>query len=182
MVKPVLSSNFSPGRGGDRAKAHRKQQSRRIVRISLPSLKLIPPQSDSQKALLSAWGFRKEIVDYYASKGITTFFPWQVECLQKPAVIERHRNLVYSAPPSAGKTMVADALVFKTLLELHKKAIFVVPYVSIAQEKVHSLKPLFRELNLRIEAFSGRINPPGGLTQCDFAVCSIEKASSLVNR
>ena len=49
-------------------------------------------------------------------------------------------NLVYSAPTSAGKTMVAELLVLKRVLEKKKKAIFVMPYVSVAREKMYSLQ------------------------------------------
>ena len=47
---------------------------------------------------------------------------------------------MYSAPTSAGKTMVAELLLLKSVVETKTKALFIFPFVSVAREKCQYLQ------------------------------------------
>ena len=71
---------------------------------------------------------------HYADAGVTQLYRWQVEALGTGSVLGGE-SLVYTAPTSGGKTMVAEILMLRSLLTKKRKAIMVLPYVSIVSEK-----------------------------------------------
>ncbi|XP_063824011.1 DNA polymerase theta [Ostrinia nubilalis] len=131
---------------------------------------------------LKDWGLPKEITQKYELKGIREMFEWQVSCLGNPKVLMECCNLVYSAPTSAGKTLVAELITIKTILERQKKVIIILPFVSIVREKMFYLQDILSSSGIRVEGFMGSQSPPGGLQAVHIAICTIEKANSLVNR
>ncbi|XP_067849109.1 DNA polymerase theta [Heptranchias perlo] len=139
------------------------------------------PTEQSEMLLLSNWGLPKAVLEKYQSMGVVSIFEWQAECLTQHRVLEG-RNLVYSAPTSAGKTLVAELLILKTVLERRKKALFILPFVSVAKEKMYYLQNLFQEAVVRVEGYMGSTSPAGGFSSLDVAVCTIEKANGLINR
>ncbi|KAF7258152.1 hypothetical protein EG68_04138 [Paragonimus skrjabini miyazakii] len=122
------------------------------------------------------------VFNHYFDSGITSIFPWQADCLKIPGVLAGRRNLVYSAPTSAGKTLIAEVLILKHVLETSTKALIILPFVSVSREKMCYLQKLFTGLSIRVGGFMGGQSPPGGLSAVNVAVCTIEKANSLVNR
>ncbi|XP_023930117.1 DNA polymerase theta [Lingula anatina] len=133
------------------------------------------------KLALSSWGLPEIVLNKYKAAGITTMFEWQAECLSTRNVLAGG-NLVYCAPTSAGKTMVAELLILKRVLETKKKAILILPFVSVAREKMFYLQGMFQDAGLRVGGYMGSSSPAGGFKSVDIAVCTIEKANSLLNR
>jgi len=66
----------------------------------------------------------------YRQMGITKLYEWQKDCISSSKLAEGN-NLVYCAPTGGGKTLVAELVVFRSVIALRKKAILVVPYVSL---------------------------------------------------
>ncbi|PPD66977.1 hypothetical protein GOBAR_DD36143 [Gossypium barbadense] len=132
------------------------------------------------KLSISSW-LPLEICKIYKKKGIEQLYPWQVDCLQVDGVLQR-RNLVYCASTSAGKSFVAEILMLRRLILTRKAALLVLPYVSICVEKAEHLEVLLEPLGKQVRSYYG--NQGGGTLPKDtsVAVCTIEKANSLVNR
>ncbi|XP_023017282.2 DNA polymerase theta isoform X1 [Leptinotarsa decemlineata] len=131
---------------------------------------------------LSSWGLPEAVLEKYYARGLKSMFPWQVECLSNEDVLKNRKNLIYSAPTSAGKTLVAEILALKTIFEIKKKVIFILPFVSIVREKMYYFQDLLETSGIRVEGFMGSHNPPGGFHPVRLALCTIEKANSLINR
>ncbi|XP_074665096.1 LOW QUALITY PROTEIN: DNA polymerase theta [Strix aluco] len=139
------------------------------------------PGDQADKLLLANWGLPKAVLEKYHSLGVVQMFEWQAECLMLGQVLEG-KNLVYSAPTSAGKTLVAELLILKRVLETRKKALLILPFVSVAKEKKCYLQALFQEADVRVEGYMGSMSPAGRFSALDVAVCTIEKANGLINR
>ncbi|XP_071452679.1 helicase POLQ-like [Hetaerina americana] len=117
------------------------------------------------------------------SKGISKLYSWQEKCLNL-AVVRDRRNLVYSLPTSGGKTLVSEILMFRELLCRKKNVIFVLPYVSIVQEKVRSLAPFGVDLGFLVEEYAagkGTYPPRKRRRKQVLFIATIEKAHGLLN-
>ena len=82
-----------------------------------------------------------EVVKEYRALGITALFHWQKEVLLDFSLrAPLFSNLLYSAPTSSGKTVVAELIALHNVLQTQKKALFVFPYISVAREKLLGLQ------------------------------------------
>ncbi|XP_032336025.1 DNA polymerase theta isoform X2 [Camelus ferus] len=141
--------------------------------------KQIFPDDHTDKLLLANWGLPTAVLEKYHSFGVQKMFEWQAECLLLGRVLEG-KNLVYSAPTSAGKTLVAELLILKRVLEMRKKALFILPFVSVAKEKKYYLQSLFQEVGIKVDGYMGSTSPTRPFSSLDIAVCTIERANGLI--
>lgn len=140
------------------------------------------PTRTQQRCALSSWDLPEAVLEKYRSRGMESMFHWQAECLNNPKVLSENKNLVYSAPTSAGKTLVAEILTLKTVLERRKKVIIILPFVSVVREKTFYFQDILSTSGIRVEGFMGSYNPPGGFKMVQLAICTIEKANGIVNK
>lgn len=124
---------------------------------------------------LAYWGLPSDLVAGYGEKGITALYEWQVQCMNNQEVL-RGGNLVYSAPTGGGKTLVAEVLMLRNILRTKRKAVFVLPFVSIVVEKVRYFTKIFKRAKIKVKGFYSNKGGAGGLGRnCDIAICTIEK-------
>ncbi|KAL6029950.1 hypothetical protein STEG23_028878, partial [Scotinomys teguina] len=65
---------------------------------------------------------------------------------------------------------------------MRKKALFILPFVSVAKEKKYYLQSLFQEAGIKVDGYMGSTSPTGRFSSLDIAVCTIERANGLINR
>lgn len=150
----------------------------------------------------TAYGLPRQLVANFAALGIKTIYPWQKQCLLGPGLLQGEKNLVYSAPTGGGKSLVADVLMLKRVLDSSDaKAILVLPYVALVQEKVRWLRNMVSGISrehlgqkqqdnqmpwaqradrdtIRVVGFFGGSKIRATWADFDIAVCTIEKVSA----
>ena len=124
-------------------------------------------------------------VPYVTAKGITNLYPWQVEAWETfYKASGPSRRLVYTAPTSGGKTLVADIAMLWTMFTQHRSCVFMLPLVAVVEERVAELRRLAQDVPCHVEKLAG---PEGILPpirrkdgQPTIYVATYEKAAVLV--
>ncbi|KAE8148023.1 hypothetical protein BDV25DRAFT_159149 [Aspergillus avenaceus] len=154
------------------------------------------------------YGLSPSLVANFAAVGVHSIYPWQASCLLAPGLLEGKKHLVYTAPTGGGKSLVADVLMLKRIIENPtRKAILVLPYVALVQEKMKWLRRIVQNVekqsddtddqgadprasyqrwkkqqkSIRVTGFFGGSKTTATWADTDIAVCTIEKANSLIN-
>ena len=107
-------------------------------------------------------------------------------------VIFCSENLIFSAPTSAGKSIVADLLLLRPLL-LEKKdgdeeeiinqcerpfSVYIVPFLSLISEKERKISAVLKELDLSYISIHSHKRPIISTTEPpDVILCTIQKAN-----
>ncbi|KAL2041439.1 hypothetical protein N7G274_005821 [Stereocaulon virgatum] len=222
IFKPISNSNFvqnSPKRHRIDALRRNRVEASRIHdatndhqtihsehnRRQLTDSVLDPYQNPLLSLSHPCYSLPEALVENFASLGITSIYPWQSSCLLGRGLLGGEKNLVYTAPTGGGKSLVAEVLVLKRVIEdPTKKAILVLPYVALVQEKLKWLRkvvegvrkcvgslgqsgsqhPKWRKPHdslVRVMGFFAGSQTRAAWTDVDIAVCTIEKANALVN-
>ncbi|XP_032587223.2 helicase POLQ-like [Drosophila mojavensis] len=119
----------------------------------------------------------------FEHKGIKSLYEWQDECLNLPAIHKR-KNLIYALPTSGGKTLVAEILMLRELLCRERNVLFILPYVSIVQEKVSAMSPFAIALDFIVDEYTagkGKCPPQPQRKRRSLFVASIEKGAVLMD-
>ncbi|KAF6260745.1 hypothetical protein COO60DRAFT_857019 [Scenedesmus sp. NREL 46B-D3] len=122
------------------------------------------------------------LVEVYKGLGMTRdLYAWQAECLNQPDVLEG-ASLVYCAPTSGGKSMVAEVLMLRRLLSTGRPALLVMPYVSLCAQKAAHLQKLLEPLGREVKSLYGGLGGVAVTPTTGVIVATIEKANALVNK
>lgn len=161
-----------------------------------------PPSSQNPLLFLDnpKYALPPALTANFAALGVKTIYPWQASCLLAQGLLSGERHLVYTAPTGGGKSLVADVLLLKRIIENpEKKALLVLPYVALVQEKLKWMRRIVQDVekhipddveedtsfprrrwkrlqkNIRVTGFFGGSRTTATWADTDIAVCTIEK-------
>lgn len=97
---------------------------------------------------LAKRGVKQELIDAWNDDGITTLTKCQSQVLSHDPVWAG-KNILVVAPTSSGKTLVGEVLAASSAYSL-KRAIFLVPFKAIAEEKYAEFKERYSGLGISV--------------------------------
>lgn len=164
-----------------------------------------PPSSQNPLLFLAnpKYGLPPALTANFAALGVSSIYPWQASCLLAKGLLSGERHLVYTAPTGGGKSLVADVLLLKRIIENPgRKALLVLPYVALVQEKLKWMRRIVQDVekhipddadsdlphwrrkrlqkNVRVTGFFGGSRTTATWADTDIAVCTIEKVCTFL--
>jgi helicase len=131
------------------------------------------------KELLTQYGFPPGVIDGLTASGITTLHPPQAEAIRK-GVLDK-KNVVMAVPTAAGKTLIAELCMLKSILQDGGKALYIVPLKALASEKYHDFKQKYDPLGIKIGIATGDLDSPSKyLDRYQILIATAEKVDSIL--
>jgi len=113
-------------------------------------------------------------------KDIQNFNPVQLETL-KAGLLDLKDSFVIASPTASGKTLIAELLMVKAILERRTKALYIVPLRALANEKFSRFKSKYEQLGIKVTVSTGDFDSSDmWLQNYDLIVLTSEKTDSLL--
>ena len=131
------------------------------------------------KELLTQHAFPQAFIDVITASGITTLHPPQAEAIRK-GVLDK-KNVVVAVPTAAGKTLIAELCMLKSILQDGGKALYIAPLKALASEKYNDFKKKYEALGIKIGIATGDLDSPSKyLDRYQILIATAEKVDSLL--
>jgi DNA polymerase theta len=114
--------------------------------------------------------------------GPEILYQWQGECLYRPGVLQG-RNLVYCAPTSGGKSLVADIIFLRRFVETGRPGLLVLPFISLCNEKKSYWDTILQPLDREAREYYGPTSTSAPISpRTGIIVATLEKANHLITQ
>jgi helicase len=131
------------------------------------------------KELLIQHAFPQTVIDVLTESGIRDLHPPQAEAIRK-GVLDG-KNVVMAVPTAAGKTLIAELCMLKSILQKNGKALYIAPLKALASEKYHDFKKKYESLGIKIGIATGDLDSPSKyLDRYQILIATAEKVDSLL--
>ena len=89
-------------------------------------------------------GLPEQVTDVLKRSGVDELYPPQVDAIKK-GVLDG-KNFVLAIPTAAGKTLIAELCMLKSILKSDGRCLYVVPLRALAREKYDEFKQKYEPL------------------------------------
>ena len=119
----------------------------------------------------------QNIIEILTKENITELRPAQEKAVNNGLL--EGKNLLICTPTASGKTLIAELAATKTILEHHKKAVYIVPLVALANEKAKEFKKKYEKLFNIALSIGDLDSSETRLGTYDLIICTAEKLDSI---
>ncbi len=125
------------------------------------------------------YGIPKDVIDILKNDGLETLYPPQEDAVRR-GLLELKRSFVVSVPTASGKTLIAELLMIRSILEKGGKCLYIVPLRALASEKLEEFKR-YEPLGIKVAISTGDYDSADSwLGNYDVIIATSEKADSLL--
>jgi len=129
--------------------------------------------------LQSKHGVPQPLVESLLEAGYASLYPPQAEAVRSGML--KGKNLLMAVPTAAGKTLVAELCMVKSILDADGRCLYVVPLRALATEKYEEFKKRWAPLGISVGVATGEYDSPGArLARHQILVATSEKVDSLL--
>ena len=122
--------------------------------------------------------FSSESIDLITSSGIINLYPPQAEAIEKGVL--SGQNLLMAVPTAAGKTLIAELGMLKSILQDKGRCLYIAPLKALASEKYKDFNK-YSQLGIKAGlAIGDADSPTKTLNQYNIVVATAEKVDSLL--
>ena len=131
------------------------------------------------KEICESYGLPAQLSLTLQRQGVTRLYPPQGEAVEKGAL--DGENLVMAIPTAAGKTLIAELCMLKSVLKEKGKCLYIVPLRALASEKFEDFREKYGGLGVKVGISTGDFDiADPRLAQYDILVATSEKVDSLL--
>ncbi|MBI5415762.1 MAG: DEAD/DEAH box helicase [Candidatus Omnitrophica bacterium] len=131
------------------------------------------------KNLLEEHGFPSPAIERITSSGIKELYPPQAEAVRKGLLAKK--NLLMAVPTAAGKTLMAELCMVKSILMDNGRCLYIAPLKALASEKYNDFKEKYAPLGIEVGLAIGDADSPAArLDRYKILVATAEKVDSLL--
>lgn len=123
--------------------------------------------------------FTPGVIEALTASGIKTLHPPQADAIKKG--ILNKQSLVMAVPTAAGKTLIAELVMLKSILHSDGKCLYIAPLKALAWEKYQDFKNKYEPLGIKVGIAIGDLDSPSKfLNRYQIIVATAEKVDSLL--
>jgi len=131
------------------------------------------------RTTLKKYKFTEEAINAVTSKKITTFYPPQEAAIEKGALDDK--NLLLAVPTAAGKTLIAELCMIKSILHTGGRCLYIAPLKALASEKFDDFKQKYEPLGIKVGLAIGDLDSSSkSLNRYQILIATAEKVDSLL--